>query len=151
MRSMVSQAPPEVKNSGITVATTRSRRRAANLFAPGFGHSLTPTGNPVIEHPLIGNGLRVYQELFQSAVGLAGAAGNFDGNGRYLRSSAGGGTLLVQTPTVPGSGPLFGNAILPPLGARPAFPGNAPPLRRDVPCSANPQPNLNRVSTGAGP
>jgi phospholipid/cholesterol/gamma-HCH transport system substrate-binding protein len=84
-------------------------------------------------------------------VGLAGAGQNFDGNGRYLRASAGGGSDLVETSAVPNFGPLFGNAVLPPLGTRPAWPGAAPPLRRDVPCSVNPAPNVNRVSTGGTP
>ena len=42
-------------------------------------------------------GLMAYQELFQSAVGLAGVGQNFDGNGRYLRAAAGGGSDRVQT------------------------------------------------------
>ena len=35
--------------------------------------------------------------------------------------------------------------------ATPAFAVNKPPLRRDVACFTNPQPDLNRVATGAGP
>ena len=93
----------------------------------------------------------IYQELFQSAVGLAGAAGNFDGNGRYVRSSAGGGSIRVQTPTLPVGGPLYGNAIFPVLGTRPAWAGKPPPVRRDVPCYRNAAPNVNNVRTGAGP
>ena len=93
----------------------------------------------------------MYQEFFQSAVGLAGAAQNFDGNGRYMRASAGGGSIQFQTNAIPNFGPLFGNAVLQPLGTRPAWPGHAPPLRRDVPCAKNPVPNLNLVTTGPTP
>jgi hypothetical protein len=68
-----------------------------------------------------------------------------------VRASAGGGSLLVNTPPVPTYGPFYGNAVVSPLGTRPAWAGTAPPLRRDVPCFNNAVPNLNRVSTGAGP
>ena len=76
---------------------------------------------------------------------------NFDGNGRYLRAAAGGGSDRVQTGSLGSAGPLFGNAVLPPLGTRPAFPGKAPPVRDDVPCFKNPVPNLNAAKTGVGP
>ena len=68
-----------------------------------------------------------------------------------MRSSAGGGDIQVQTPSIPNLGPLYGNAILPVLGTRPAYTGKAPPVRRDVACSKNAAPNLNDVTTGAGP
>ena len=105
----------------------------------------------MISDPPVGTGLPVYQELFQTSVGIAGAAGNFDGNGRYVRSSAGGGTHQVQTSSVPGYGPMYGNAVLPPLGTRPAFAGSPPPLRSDIACYRNPAPNLNNAATGAAP
>ena len=93
----------------------------------------------------------VYQELFQSAVGLAGASQNFDGNGRYLRSSPAGGSDLVHTSPLPVQGPLYGNAVLPPLGTRPAWPGQAPVVRSDVACYKNAPPKVNTVRTGPGP
>ena len=57
----------------------------------------------------------------------------------------------MQTSSVPGIGPLFGNAVLQPLGTRPAYTGKAPPINRKVACYKNAKPNLNKVSTGAGP
>ncbi len=148
---LLSSLTPAVQNTGRTVSATKSLLDAADQLARCFNHNIIPTGNAVIQDPPLTSGLRVYQELFQSAVGLAGAAQSFDGNGRYLRSTAGGGTLLVHTPTLPVNGPLYGNAILPPLGTRPAFPGKAPPVRRDVPCFESSAPSLNDVRTGAGP
>ena len=68
-----------------------------------------------------------------------------------MRASAGGGSDLFQTSAVSGAGPLFGNAVLPPLGTRPAYPGKAPPVVENVPCFKNPVPNLNNVTTGAAP
>jgi ABC-type transporter Mla subunit MlaD len=148
---LLTDLTPAVQNTGSTIVSTRELVSSANQLAQCFTHTLIPTGNEFIQDPPNTTGLQVYQELFQSAVGIAGAAGNFDGNGRYVRSSAGGGDNQVQTPSIPHLGPLYGNAVLPPLGTRPAYTGKAPPLRRDVACSKNPAPNLNNVTTGAGP
>ena len=35
----------------------------------------------------------------------------------------------MATGSLPGGGPLYGNAVLPPLGTRPAFAGKAPAAR----------------------
>jgi phospholipid/cholesterol/gamma-HCH transport system substrate-binding protein len=142
---------PAVQDTGSTIGATKSLLSSANVLARCFIHNLIPTGNESIQDPPDTTGLRVYQELFQSAVGIAGASGNFDGNGRYVRSSAGGGDTRVQTPSVANIGPLYGNAVLPVLGTRPAFAGKAPPLRRDVACFRNPVPRLGAAKTGAGP
>jgi hypothetical protein len=148
---LLNSLTPAVQDTGSSVTATKKLLIASNQFAECAVHNIIPTGNEVISDPPLGSGIQVYREFFQSAVGLAGAAGNFDGNGRYLRASTGGGSDLVQTSPVPTAGPLFGNAVLPPLGTRPAWPGQAPPLRRNVPCSANPAPDLNSAATGAAP
>ena len=57
----------------------------------------------------------------------------------------------MQTGTLGSQGPLFGNAVLAPLGTRPAWPGKAPPLSAATPCYQNAAPDLNSVSTGAAP
>ena len=142
---------PAVQQTADALTTTKALLTGAGQLARCFTHNLIPTGNAVIADPPIGTGLKVYQELYQSAVGLAGASGNFDGNGRYVRSSAGGGAERVETPSIKPYGPLFGNAILQPLGTRPAFPGKAPPVVTNVPCFTNAPPNLNQVTTGIGP
>jgi hypothetical protein len=105
----------------------------------------------VIQDPPATTGAPVYQELLASAVGIAGASQNFDGNGRYLRSTPAGGSVQVQTSDLGSQGPLFGNAVLAPLGTRPAWPGQAPPVKSNTPCFQNAAPDLNRVTTGAGP
>lgn len=151
---LLSSLTPAVQGTGSTLSSTKTLLGGSNQLARCLVHNVIPTGNQVIQDPPVSTGLKVYQELFQSAVGLAGAAQNFDGNGRYIRSTAGGGSDRVATASLPGGaqgGPLYGNAVLAPLGTRPAFPGKAPPLRRDVPCSQNAMPNLNHVRTGAGP
>jgi phospholipid/cholesterol/gamma-HCH transport system substrate-binding protein len=142
---------PAVQNTASSLHATTSLLSGLENFARCVSHNLVPTGNEVINDPPQSTGLTVYEELYQSAVGLAGAAGNFDGNGRYIRSSAGGGAISVQTSSVPGIGPLFGNAVLQPLGTRPAYAGSPPPINRTVACYKNAKPDLNKVSTGAGP
>jgi virulence factor Mce-like protein len=148
---LLADLTPAVQNTSSSIAATKSLLRASDAFARCFSHNVIPAGNEVINDPPNSTGIQVYREFFQSAVGLAGAAGNFDGNGRYIRASAAGGSNLVQTSSLPQAGPLFGNAVLPPLGTRPAWPGHAPPLKRNVPCFENPVPNLNQVVTGGTP
>jgi phospholipid/cholesterol/gamma-HCH transport system substrate-binding protein len=147
---LVRYLTPAIQNTGATIAPTEALIKQADLLARCFDHNIVPTGNEVIADPPIGTGQPVYRELFQSAVGLAGASQNFDGNGRYIRANAGGGDQRVTTPSLPGGGPAYGNAVVPALGTRPAFAGNPPPLRRDVACFKNAPPALNRVATGPG-
>jgi phospholipid/cholesterol/gamma-HCH transport system substrate-binding protein len=148
---LVSALQPAVQQTASTIRVTESLLSAADTLARCVSHNLVPTGNEVIQDPPASTGAPVYQELLQSAVGLAGAAGNFDGNGRYLRSTPAGGSDQVQTSDLGSQGPLFGNAVLPPLGTRPAWPGHAPPVRSSTPCFENAAPDLNLVTTGAGP
>jgi ABC-type transporter Mla subunit MlaD len=143
---------PAVQDTSSSLSATKTLLAASDQFAQCFSHNIVPAGNQVIQDPPgASNGIPVYREFFQSAVGLAGASQNFDGNGRYTRASAGGGAIQFQTNFIPNFGPLFGNAVLQPLGTRPAWPSHAPPVRRDVPCAKNAAPNLNRVSTGSSP
>jgi phospholipid/cholesterol/gamma-HCH transport system substrate-binding protein len=142
---------PAVDNTAHTIGATKSLISNADELARCFTHNIVPTGNQVINDGPASSGEQVYQELFDSAVGIAGASGNFDGNGRYVRSSAGGGTIRDQTGNVSTAGPFYGNFVLQPLGTRPAFAGTAPPLNRTKPCYENPEPNLNSAKTGGGP
>ncbi len=142
---------PAVQQTSSALTSTKSLLNGADLLARCFSHNIIPATDEVIQDPPVGTGLAVYQEFFQSAVGLAGASGNFDGNGRYIRSTAGGGSDQIQTSSIPKAGPLYGNAILPPLASRPAWPGHAPPVRTNVACYRNSVPNLNNVVTGGTP
>ena len=149
--ALTADLTPAVQQTASTINATTKLVSQTDTLARCVIHNLVPTGNEVIQDPPATTGAPVYQELLASAVGLAGAAQNFDGNGRYLRSSPAGGSTLVQTSDLGSQGPLFGNAVLPPLGTRPAWPGQAPPVKSGTPCFQNAAPDLNRVSTGAGP
>jgi phospholipid/cholesterol/gamma-HCH transport system substrate-binding protein len=151
LRGLVGSLTPAVQGTSATLSATNSLLHGSSDLARCLVHDIIPTGNQRISDPPVTTGMQVYQELFQSAVGLASSAQNFDGNGRYLRASTGGGDQRVATSSLPVSGPLYGSAVLAPLGTRPAFSGQAPPLRSTVACYRNPAPALNRVTTGTGP
>jgi phospholipid/cholesterol/gamma-HCH transport system substrate-binding protein len=148
---LLSSLTPAVQQTANSLAETKTFIGVNDQLTRCFLHNLIPTGDVVLKDPPVSTGLAVYQELFQSAVGLASLAGNFDGNGRYVRSMATGGSVRIQTAPLPGAGPSYGNAVVPPLGTRPAFPGKAPPFQRAVACFKNAAPNLNNARTGAGP
>lgn len=142
---------PAVQKTAVALNATKAFVRQADQLARCFDHNVVPVGNQRIKDPPITTGAQFYQEFFQGAVGLAGASQNFDGNGRYIRTLAGGGSHLEQTSPVPNGGALFGNFVLPPLGTRPAWPGKAPPVRSNVPCYREAPPNLNSAQTGGTP
>jgi hypothetical protein len=149
--ALVADLTPAIQATASTINSSTQLVSASNALARCVVHNLVPTGNTVIQDPPLTSGVPVYQELLESAVGLAGAGQNFDGNGRYLRSSPAGGSTPVQTSVLGSQGPLFGNAVTAPLGTRPAWPGKAPPVKSGTPCFQNTAPDLNRVSTAAGP
>jgi ABC-type transporter Mla subunit MlaD len=146
---LLTSLTPAVQQTGSSLRSTKTFVGQADQLARCFTHNVVPSGDQVIKDPPQPSGPAVYQELFQSAVGLAGSAQNFDGNGRYLRASTGGGADRVTSGVFPGGGQTYGNAVAAPLGTRPAWPGKPPPLRRDVPCFTQSPPNVNNVRTGA--
>jgi phospholipid/cholesterol/gamma-HCH transport system substrate-binding protein len=148
---LVADLSPAVQNTASALQATRALLSQSDALARCVIHNLVPTGNAVIQDPPLNNTVPVYQELLQTSVGLASAGQNFDGNGRYLRSTPAGGSIPVQTSNLGSQGPLYGNAVIAPLGTRPAWPGEAPPVSSSRPCYQNAVPELNRVSTGAGP
>jgi ABC-type transporter Mla subunit MlaD len=148
---LVADLTPAVQKTAAALRSTRALLSQTDALARCVIHNLVPTGNEVIQDPPQNNTVPVYQELLQTSVGLASAGQNFDGNGRYLRSTPAGGAVAVQSSNLGAQGPLYGNAVLQPLGTRPAWPGQAPPVKSSRPCYQNAAPDLNRASTGAGP
>lgn len=148
---LVALLSPAVEKTAASLNSAKAFVSQSEDLARCFDHTLVPTGNEKIKDPPVTSGLQLYQELFQSSVGLAGASQNFDGNGRYVRSLAGGGTYLAHTSPLSGQGPLYGNFVLRPLVTRPAWPGKAPPLSSSVACYQEPPANLNSAQTGGTP
>jgi len=113
---------------------------------------ILPTGDVAIEDPPLTTGVANYKEFWQALPALASESQNFDGNGQYTRFQVGGGENQVSTGRTTGGGePLFGNALYPPLGTRPAMPARKPPYNRSKPCYQNGVPDLNGARTGGGP
>jgi phospholipid/cholesterol/gamma-HCH transport system substrate-binding protein len=150
--ALLTQLTPAVKGTASTITATRNLLQGSQELAACFNHTIIPAGNETISDPPVSTGLKVYQELYQVAVGIASAAGNFDGNGRYVRSSAGGGSDREATAGNLGSqGPLFGNAVLPSLGTRPAFDPSKPAFNRSVACLTQKPPDLNDAKSSTSP
>ena len=145
---------PAVANTAVAVKATTPLINSAATLSKCFSKVIVPTGNEKITADSSPpTGLAVYQQLFQSAVGLAGATQNLDGNGHYVRSTLGGGATQVQTQKLKPAGTLYGNAVLPVLGTFPSWPssGKAPKLTSSVPCYTQSPPNLNSAQRGNGP
>ncbi|MCL2418591.1 MAG: MlaD family protein, partial [Conexibacteraceae bacterium] len=142
---------PAVSDTTVALKQTTALIGQAATLSKCFSHVLVPTGNEKItvdSSPPAG--LAVYQQLFQSAVGLAGATQNFDGNGRYVRATVGGGATQIHTQRLRPAGTLYGNAVLPPSGTFPAFPasGRGPALDSSAPCYTQAPPDLNSSPQG---
>lgn len=121
----------------------------ADLVAKCVARVVLPTGDVRIEDGPLSSGAENYKEFWYTMVGLAGEGQNSDGNGMYVRFQPGGGGQTISLG--PGNNlteKIFTNAIKPPLGTRPAYPGKKPPYKSDFPCYRNTLPDLNGAATG---
>ena len=148
---LLTSLTPAVQGTASTLVSTRKLLTGTRSFAACLNHTIIPTGNEKVQDAPITTGLKDYQELLQTAVGIASDGQDFDGNGRYLRTTIGGGSDRVATAALGSGGPLYGNAVLPPLGTRPAFDSTKPVIQRTVACDTQKAPNLNSATTGVGP
>jgi phospholipid/cholesterol/gamma-HCH transport system substrate-binding protein len=151
---LLTSLTPAVNNTSEAVKSTTALINQSATFSKCISKVLVPTGNEKItvdKSPP--QGLDIDQQLFQSAVGLAGATQNFDGNGHYVRATVGGGGTGIQTQALSSAGALYGNAVLPPLGTFPSFPsgGKAPALKSSVACDKQTPPDVNGTPGGQGP
>jgi virulence factor Mce-like protein len=87
----------------------------------------------------------VYDEAPKAFPGLAGESRTGDANGQWFRVLVGGGLYSVPN----GNGGIMLNDS-PLLGANPP-PAPRPPLKPDVPCETQEQPDLRTVPAGVGP
>jgi hypothetical protein len=113
---------------------------------------LIPTANSHIEDGPRTAGSSSWAEFLSAVVGANGAAETFDGNGFMLRGNPGGGDYPIATSdTRWGREPIYGNALVPPEGTRPAAPAELPPHRPGVPCHTGSAPDLNGAPATVGP
>jgi phospholipid/cholesterol/gamma-HCH transport system substrate-binding protein len=104
-----------------------------------------PAGNETIEDRFSTGGPN-YREFFYYLANFAGITQNFDGNGYYLRTQAGGGGTLVRQKN-PDSQftvdeDLWANTVTAPAGVQPQL-GGRPPKKPNVRCSTQPIPDIN--------
>jgi hypothetical protein len=145
---------PAVDNTSSALTATASLTSEVGELSQCFTKVLVPTGNETItEDSSPPAGLKIFEQFFQSSVGLDSASQNFDGNGRYLRATVGGGANQVKSSPLANGGSLYGNAVLPLKGTLPAFPtsGKTPALNDSVPCFKQSAPNLNAAANGGTP
>jgi phospholipid/cholesterol/gamma-HCH transport system substrate-binding protein len=149
LQGVVSQLSPATEDLAKVVDATLQLLPQADLAAKCATNVILPTGDVKIADGQFSTNEENYKEFWYSMVGLAGEGQDFDGNGPYVRFQPGGGD---QTLSMGQSGDLpdkiFANAISPPLGTRPAYPGKRPPYNSTFPCYKNPLPNLNGAPTG---
>jgi phospholipid/cholesterol/gamma-HCH transport system substrate-binding protein len=149
LQGVARELSPATRDLAKVIDATLALLPQADLAAKCATQVVLPTGDVKIDDGPLSSGAENYKEFWYTMVGLAGEGQNFDGNGMYVRFQPGGGD---QTVSMGGSGgladKLFANAILKPLGTRPAFPGKRPPYKPDAPCYKSTPPNLNGAPTG---
>jgi phospholipid/cholesterol/gamma-HCH transport system substrate-binding protein len=126
------------------------------LLSNCFSGVVLPAGDVVLDDSGSGfdfsTGVPNFEEFGYAAAQLAGGLQGFDGNGPYLRVSAGNGPVTV-TGAQPNGGPanelLVGADASAPIGTRPQF-GPKPPFNTNVPCQSNPVPDLNGPGASVG-
>ena len=151
---LVNDLQPTVASLAATTNASIQLFPKVDLVSQCFTKVLLPTGDIKVEDPPLSTGVENYKEFWQALTGLSGESQNFDGNGSYTRFQTGGGSNFVSTGQAVGGGPSsiqYGNAILPPIGARPGRPSARPPYNRNVPCYKNPIPDINGATTVSGP
>jgi phospholipid/cholesterol/gamma-HCH transport system substrate-binding protein len=106
---------------------------------------LVPTSEETIDDQF-GSGGPNYREFWYLLTDFDGASQNFDGNGPYVRTQAGGGPYILEefNPTLENKPQQhqFARATEPPLGIQPQL-GGAPESRPGVRCDSNPVPDIN--------
>jgi phospholipid/cholesterol/gamma-HCH transport system substrate-binding protein len=141
--------------AGAALVSKRTTLPQLNQISLCTSKVMVPTGNQVIEDRF-STGQPNYREFLYNLVNLAGMAQNFDGNGPYARTQAGGGPVLVGEPNPYGNPSTlsdqrnYAHTIENPLGTQPRL-GGKPPLKPEVRCYTNPVPDVNGPLGQVGP
>jgi virulence factor Mce-like protein len=146
LQGVARELRPTIRSSSKLIDDTTRLLPQVDLVQRCIKDVVLPSGNVVVKDPVkqLNTGAPNYKEFLWAMVGIAGEGQNFDGNGQYLRLATGGGGHLIQTGNSTDLGaPYFGNAISPPLGTRPAYPGRRPPYVSSTPCYRSPVPDVN--------
>ncbi len=104
---------------------------------------LVPTGNDQIVDKAFPTHGPVFQDLAKFLPGLAGESRSFDANGQFFKVLGTGGAETLNL----GNG-VFGSTFDPIVGNNPPPVRTRPPLRPDVPCETQAQPDLRSNPKG---
>ena len=142
--------PATASLAEVTVGTT-SLLKQGGLLARCFSDVILPTGDVKLDDGKFSSGKPNYQEFWYAVTGQAGEGQNLDGNGRYIRTQAGGGSTPVKLTggTLTGKQDLYGNSVGTPQGTKPAWPGaTLPPQKLDQPCYKQALPDFANTPVG---
>ena len=104
---------------------------------------LVPFGNDKLVDKAFPTHGPVYEELAKFLPGLAGESRSFDANGPWFKVQGSGGAETLNL----GKG-IFGSAVEPIVGNNPPPVRTRPPLRPEVPCETQEQPDLRSIPKG---
>ena len=107
---------------------------------------LVPTGNDRIVDKAFPATGPVYEELAKFLPNVAGESRQHDANGPWFRVLGSGGAETLNL----GNG-VFGSTLEPLAGINPPPVRTRPPLRPDVPCETQEQPDLRSIPRGGPP
>jgi len=138
-RNLRSATPPL---AGLAVSSTSALGQLRAL-ASCTSNVLVPTGNDKIEDKAFPTHGPVYQDLAKFLPGLAGESRSFAANAQFFKVLGTGGAETLNL----GNG-LFGSTLDPIVGNNPPPVRNRPPLRPDVPCETQEQPDLRSIPKG---
>jgi phospholipid/cholesterol/gamma-HCH transport system substrate-binding protein len=133
-------ATPPLAQVAKTAPSVLSRLR---LLSSCANEVLVPFGNDTIEDKAFPATGPVYQDLAKFLPGLAGESRSFDANGPWFKVLGSGGAETLNL----GNG-VFGSAVEPIVGINPPPVRTRPPLRPDVPCETQQQPDLRSIPRG---
>jgi phospholipid/cholesterol/gamma-HCH transport system substrate-binding protein len=126
-------------NSRSPATFAQNRALAACQHGVLVPFAKTPIPDPSFDYH---SGEPWFEETGRAFVGLAGESRLADANSSFFRTQGGAGPTTVVSTGEAGER-LFGQALLPINGVRPARPTSQPPYRPNVPCENQEPPDLN--------
>ncbi|MDX6688698.1 MAG: phospholipid/cholesterol/gamma-HCH transport system substrate-binding protein [Solirubrobacteraceae bacterium] len=135
-RRLRSATPPlaqVARSAPVVLSQVRALSSCANEVLVPFGN------DKLVDDAFPSNG-PVYQELPKFLPGLAGESRSFDANGPWFKVQGSGGAETLNL----GNG-IFGSVVDPIVGNNPPPVRERPPLRPDVPCETQQQPDLRSI------
>jgi phospholipid/cholesterol/gamma-HCH transport system substrate-binding protein len=133
-------ATPPLASVATTAPDVLSQLR---LLASCANEVLVPFGNDKLVDEAFPTHGPIYQEFPKFLPGLAGESRSFDANGPWFKVQASAGAETLNL----GNG-IFGSVIEPIVGNNPPPVRERPPLRPDVACETQQQPDLRSIPRG---